>query len=166
MSLKYREKWTHNLVRELGSTLIVAEFWHLDYFMRSYQEFLHVFCSQFGAYEKCPKITLQRWKWQREIENPLGGCIQKNNASDFTVKSPRDPENGSISTMQVFALLTTLYSTQWRYFYACFDKPCRDTKIWRQRDGNFCGRQGLTPMNVPQARLTRSQKKTPCKQKN
>ena len=60
-------------------------------------------------------MTLQRSKWQREMENPLR-CLQMSNGSDFTEKLPRDAEIGSNSTMRIFAFLTTLYSTQWAYF--------------------------------------------------
>ena len=83
--------------------------------MRSYQENLHVFSSQFCAQEEYSKTTLRRWKWQRQMENPLKRCLQKSNRSNFAEKLPRNAETGSVSTLKIFAFLTTLYSTQLVY---------------------------------------------------
>ena len=67
--------------------------------MPSYQEILHVFCGQFCARKAYKKMTLWKWKCQRETEIPLRRCWQRRVGSEPRAKLPENAEIGSIPTM-------------------------------------------------------------------
>ena len=111
-----QEVWTYNPIKHQRLVCNLVEFWHVNYIMRDYQKsatrFLRLNCAYRERTQKRP-CKDENDRMRRRIPSEDEQLIR------FYWEIAQIANIGSIPTMRISALLTTLCGTLWNHF-ACF----------------------------------------------